>query len=506
MKLEREVKLAAWGGFAVPPLDDVAPDVSAAPLRTKKLDATYYDTRDLRLARAGVSLRHRVGDDPPWTVKLPEGDAGPVMSRREITFAGPAGTIPAEATALVRAYARGEPLTAVARLKTERSRVGLSVGGAQVAELADDEVSVYHGRRLASRFREVEVEIEDEAPDGLLEAVVARLRDAGAGEPDTTPKVVRALGPRALEPLPGSVTRVGADSTMGEVVRAAVANALARIVGHDPGVRLGDDPEDVHQARVGTRRLRSDLRTFRPLLDSEWVAGLREEAGWYAGLLGEVRDIEVLMERLEHQARTLPKEDAAAVTPIVGRLAKEREKARARLLEGMDSPRYVDLLDRLTDAATEPCFAAGADGHDPGPARQLAADLLPGLVRKPWRRLNKAVKALPEVPADEDLHAVRILAKHTRYAAEAAAPVIGKRASAFAKAMAAVQTVLGDHQDACVMEDWLRQTGPKTRSTKEAMLIGQLIGLQRAEAQAKRAEWPQVWQRAADKSLRGWLG
>ena len=61
MKLEREVKLAAWGGFAVPPLDDVAPDVGAAPLKTKKLDATYYDTRDLRLARAGVSLRHRLG-------------------------------------------------------------------------------------------------------------------------------------------------------------------------------------------------------------------------------------------------------------------------------------------------------------------------------------------------------------------------------------------------------------------------------------------------------------
>src|SRR5205823_14033820 len=201
MKIEREVKLAAWGGFVLPALDDLAPDLSVEPLKVKKLDATYYDTRDLRLARAGVSLRHRIGDDPPWTVKLPDGDSGPVMSRREITFAGPAGTIPPEAAALVRAYARGEPLTAVARLKTERSRIGLSVGGAQVAEVADDEVSVYHGRRLASRFREVEVEVEDDAPDGLLEAAVARLRAAGAGEPDTTPKVVRALGPRALEPL-----------------------------------------------------------------------------------------------------------------------------------------------------------------------------------------------------------------------------------------------------------------------------------------------------------------
>ena len=495
MKLEREVKLAAWGGFAVPALDDVAPDVTVEELKVKKLDATYYDTRDLRLARAGVSLRHRVGDDPPWTVKLPEGDAGPVMSRREIPFEGPAGTIPPAAERLVRAYARGEPLVPAARLKTERARVGLSVDGVFVAEIADDEVSVYHGSRLASRFREVEVEVEDGAPDGLLDAVVARLRDAGAGAPDSTPKVVRALGPRALEPLPGMAAAVRRDSTIGEVVQAAVGNALARIVSHDPGVRLGDDPEDVHQARVGTRRLRSDLRTFRPLLDRDWVAGLREEAGWYAGLLGEVRDTEVLMERLEHQARSLPKEDAAAVTPIVARLAREREAGRERLLEGMDSPRYIALLDRLTEAAAQPQFAPDAkDGPD-----RPAGDALPALVQRPWKRLSKAVKDLPDVPADEQLHAVRILAKHTRYASEAAAGVIGKPASAFAKQVAAVQTVLGDHQDACVMEDWLRRAAPKTRSTREAMLIGQLIGLQRAEAHAKRAAWPEDSARSSDK-------
>jgi len=500
VKVEREVKLAAWGGFALPPLDGVAPDITVEPLKVKKLDATYYDTRDLRLARAGVSLRHRVGDDPPWTVKLPEGDGGPVMTRREIPFEGSADAIPPEAEQMVRAYARSEALVPVARLKTERTRVGLNMNGTPVAEIADDEVSVYHGRRLASRFREVEVEVEDAAPDGLLTAVVERLRDAGAGAPDNTPKVVRALGPRALEPLPGTVAGVGPSSTIGQVVQAAAGNALGRIVAHDPGVRLGDDPEDVHQARVGTRRGRSDLRTFRPLLDPDWVAGLREEAGWYAGLLGEVRDVEVLMERLEHQARGLPKEDAAAVKPIVTRLAKEREAARVRLLAGMDGERYVALLDRLTDAATDPVFA------DQRSARQAAADLLPGLVRRPWRRLSRAAQALSETPADEDLHAVRILAKHTRYAAEAAAPVIGKQATAFAKAIAAVQTVLGDHQDACVMEAWLRQVGPKTRSTKEAILIGQLIGLQRAEAQTKRSEWPEVWKRASDKALRGWLG
>jgi CHAD domain-containing protein len=502
VKLEREVKLAAWGGFVLPPLDDVAPDVTVEHLKVKKLDATYYDTRDLRLARAGVSLRHRIGDDPPWTVKLPEGDGGPVMTRREISFEGSADAIPPQAERLVRAYARGEPLVPAARLKTERTRVALNMDGTPVAEIADDEVSVYHGRRLASRFREVEVEVEDAAPDGLLPAVVERLRDAGAGAPDNTPKVVRALGPRALEPLPGSVAAVGPGSTIAEVVQAAVANALGRIVAHDPGVRMGDDPEDVHQARVGTRRGRSDLRTFRPLLDPDWVAGLREESGWYAGLLGEVRDTEVLMERLEHQAHSIPKEDVAAVKPIVARLAQEREAARERLLEGMDSPRYVALLDRLSDAAITPKFASPEDGGDP---LRPGADALPALVRRPWKRLARAVQELPDVPADEQLHAVRILAKHTRYAAEASAGVIGKPATRFAKQIAAVQTVLGDHQDACVTEDWLRQAAPKARSTREAMVIGQLIGLQRAEAHAKRALWPEVWARASDPELRRWL-
>jgi CHAD domain-containing protein len=502
VKIEREVKLAAWGGFALPPLDDVAPDITVEPLKIKKLDANYYDTRDLRLARAGVSLRHRVGDDPPWTVKLPEGEGGPVMSRREIPFEGSVDTIPPEAERLVRAYTRGEPLVPAARLKTERTRVSLNMNGTPVAEIADDEVSVYHGRRLASRFREVEVEVEDEAPEGLLPAVLARLLDAGAGETDNTPKVVRALGPRALEPLPGTVAAVGPDSTIGEAVQAAVGNALGRMVAHDPGVRMGDDPEDVHQARVGTRRLRSDLRTFRPLLDPDWVAGLREEAGWYAGLLGEVRDTEVLMERLEHQAHSLPKEDAAAVKPIVARLGREREASRERVLEGMDGPRYVALLDRLSAAATQPQFASGDGGAGPG---RPATDALPALVRRPWKRLAQAVQELPEVPADERLHAVRILAKHTRYAAEAAAGVIGRPATVFAKQIAAVQTVLGDHQDACVTEDWLRQAAPKTRSTREAMVIGQLIGLQRAEAQAKRALWPEVWARASGPELRRWL-
>ncbi|MGH9001734.1 MAG: CYTH domain-containing protein, partial [Acidimicrobiia bacterium] len=188
-KVEREVKLAAWGGFSLPDLFGVVEGVGSQAIAERRLDALYYDTRDLRLARAGVSLRHRSGDEPPWTVKLPEGERGPIMNRREIPFEGPAGTIPPQAAALVRAYTRTAPVVPVARLKTRRTGFELVVDDQKVAEVVDDEVSVYHGRRLASRFRELEVEIEPEAPPGLLAAVIGRLRAAGAGDADGTAKV-----------------------------------------------------------------------------------------------------------------------------------------------------------------------------------------------------------------------------------------------------------------------------------------------------------------------------
>jgi CHAD domain-containing protein len=280
------------------------------------------------------------------------------------------------------------------------------------------------------------------------------------------------------------------------VVQAAITAATVRITVHDAGVRLGDDPEDVHQARVGTRRLRSDLRTFRPLLDPDWVAGLRAEAGWYAGLLGAVRDAEVMAERLERQIARLTPDDAAAVQPLLRKLAEDREAGRAKLLEEMNSARYAEFLDRLVEACRAPALLPEADAP--------AAAVLPALVRRPWRRLRRAVEALAPEPPDEDLHAVRILAKHTRYAAEAAAPVVGRRARRFAAAIADLQTVLGDHQDAVVAEGWLRDqltgAGPV-----EAMVSGQLIGLQRAEAAAHRDAWRQVWRRASDRSLRTWL-
>src|SRR5205814_5216193 len=108
-------------------------------------------------------------------------------------------------------------------------------------------------------------------------------------------------------------------SQAGDAVRAAMAAGVARLLRHDPGVRIGDDPEDVHQARVATRRLRPDLRTFRPLLDQARSEALRDELKWLADLLGANRDADVLMERLREHADRLPQRDATAVSAIFPR-------------------------------------------------------------------------------------------------------------------------------------------------------------------------------------------
>src|SRR5581483_3544595 len=495
---EREVKLAAWPGFYLPDLDGVVDGLQPAPLPALQLAATYYDTPDLRLTRAGLSLRHRVGDGKDaWTVKLPEGSEGPALVRRELHFPGGPAAVPKEAANLVRAHVRTETLAPVARLLTKRQRVELrDSAGTGAVEIADDEVSVLDGRRLAARFREVEVELLGDTSSSVLAALVTRLRAAGAGAPDPVPKVVRALGSQAVSPPEVAPFELGDGAEVADVVRAAIANGASRLMRHDPGVRLGDDPEDVHQARVATRRLRSDLRTFGRLLDAEWTGALREELKWLGGAFGGVRDADVLDERLRRHAAQLPSEDAKGVAALLRRLSLGRDEHRAEMLADLVSDRYLQLLDAVVDAAASPRLLPEADA----PAKEAASEL----VRRPWSHLEKAVDALADDHSDDALHQVRIRAKRCRYAAEAVAPVIGKPATRLAQAVAQVQTVLGDWHDAVVAEEWLRaaaQGGPAAK----ALAAGQLIAIERADAASLRGSWRPAWKKASSKKLREWL-
>ena len=498
-QLEREAKLGVWPGFRLPDLDGVAEGLRVQAVPDRRLDATYYDTPDVRLARSGITLRFRTGDASGWTLKFPEpgGNAIPGgLARRELNVTGTDHAVPSELSNLVTAWARTSPLVPVAKLRTLRRGVALvDADGVVAAEVVDDEVTVLDGRRVALRFREVEAEVADGAPDGLLSAVVDRLRAAGAGPPDPTPKVVRALGPHASGPPELDDVPLGPSPSAGDVIRAGLTKAVLRVLGHETGIRLGDDPHDVHQARVGTRRLRSDLRTYRPLLDPAWADGLREELKRLADPLGEVRDADVLLGRLRDQLAGLQTDDEAA-SALLARLEGQRRAARKALLEVLSSPRHLALLDRLVEAARAPVLLPEAEAP--------AAQVLPELVLRPWEQLVEAVEGTVDDSSDEALHQVRIRAKRCRYAAEVAAIAVGKPASKLAEAVAELQEVLGDHHDAVVAGAWLRDAVAEL-SPEEALVAGQLLTVQGAGADGGRQGWPQAWERASRKKLRAWL-
>jgi CHAD domain-containing protein len=490
---ERELKLAATNDFQMPSIYGlVGPVVRQAP--PERNETTYYDTPDLRLARWGASLRHRPGEG--WTVKLPAERDAPFLVRPEIVFEGDGDTPPAGAVELVRGFVRTGNLAESVHMTTIRRRTEMhDAAGRLIAGVVDDAVSVPNGSRPAASFRELEVEIGDDMTPDLLDALVERLRQAGAGAPDQTAKYIRALAPASPLTPEIAVADLGPDASAGDAVRRAIALSVIRLIRHDPVVRLDVDPEGVHQARVATRRLRSDLRTFRPLLDEEWSTALRDELRWLARALGDVRDGDVLLARLRQQATELGVDDGAA--PVLATLQTSRDGALRALVEELRSDRYAHLLDRLVEAANTP--ALGRDAGEP------ATEAVPVLVRRPWHRLAKRAKALGSVPSDAQLHEVRIHTKRVRYAADAAAPVVGKQARAFSHAAARLQDVLGDLNDAVVAGAWLEAWAAESNDAAGSAAAGALAAAERSAADELRGRWGTAWEELAEPKLRAWM-
>lgn len=318
---------------------------------------------------------------------------------------------------------------------------------------------------------------------------------ASGSDPAATPHPGVTPAVAVLAPVPEE-TASSDEVLAGEAVRQAIAALVEGLAEREAGVRQGDDPEDVHQARVAVRRLRSVLRTFGDVLEPEWATALRDELRWLGRLLGDVRDAEVLRERLHSQAGWIAAEDRPVVKRLIRRLNARRDYARARLIEQMTTDRYRSLVDALDAAAREPALVSEVAA--------VPADvaLRPGL-QKLWQHLDAAIEDIvTEGATDEALHVVRIRSKRVRYAAEAVTPVFGKPARRFAKAASALQDVLGEHQDAVVAGAWLRRAAATTPDV--AFVAGELVALEASGGRSARAKWPAAWRSLSRKKLRFW--
>lgn len=498
--LERELKLLAADDLELPSLADVLTGLTDGTPVRQELDATYYDTADLALARAGATLRYRSGEaGAPWTVKLPGTVGEASLTRLEVRLPGRPDTVPTAARDLVRAYLRGQRLRPVAGLRSERTCIPLlQPDGTAAAELVDDRVTVWAGGERKGAFREIELELTGAShPGRLLKAARRRLLDAGCREEPPRPKLVRALGARAAAPPDVVVSPLGPKATLRGLIRTGLAAPVERLVGHDAAARLGEDPEGVHQLRVAARTLRSNLKTFAPLLEQAWTAALRAELGWLGAESGPVRDLDVLETRLHCRLDALSTEDGRAAAQLLKILTQQRRQARRQLLVALRSRRYDALVESLVQAAATPKL--GVDVQQAAPARPF----LRKVAARQVRRLDSAIAATSDPPTDAELHAVRIQAKRTRYAIEAARPVVGRPAAEHAAALADLQYVLGNLHDSVVAEQWLRAAADKQPGC--ALAAGQLIGAERADRDRLRAAARDLWLRLGEEKLRRWL-
>jgi CHAD domain-containing protein len=499
---EREVKLGVPADFELPDLVGVLPDVDVTEGETLVLDAVYYDTPDLRLDAHGVSLRRRTGEGPTrWTLKLPEGGDGGTddgsMVRKEIEVESNARQVPARLRGLITAFVRSSPLEPVARLRTTRRILVLSADSGEACEIADDVVEVIDGKQVVDTFREVEVEAKTDG-DELLMTVVDLFRRAGAGTPDQTAKVSRVLAGRTVERVELTPIGVGKDATLAELARSALIDSARLVIDRDHVIRLDDDIEGVHRSRVGTRRLRSQLKLLGDVLEPGPTRALEVDLEWFADELGRVRDSDVLLGHLRDAVGDLSDDDRPHGAALIARLQKQRDAQVGVLHKNMKTDRYQRMLEQLVAYVEAPPIISGSDGK--------ARPIVTPWVRDRYRKLRRDVANLPAHPHDDDLHTIRKRAKRLRYASEMATPVSGARARKFAKRLADLQDVLGELQDTVVLRAWLRETaaGPGV-SRPQAMVAGLLIGRQEARARELRGEWPGTWKRIVRKKLTRWM-
>jgi len=469
---ETERKYDVPEDFELPSLTGSAGIRSTGTAETHDLDATYFDTDELTLMQNRRTLRRRTGgNDAGWHLKTPA-DAG---SRREhrLPLGQGNGEVPVELRKQVRAIIRRRPLHPIAELRTHRIETPLKdESGRTLALVAQDRVvAVVDGAEQG--WQEIEVELVD-GDAKVLDAVERKLFAAGARAAAGPSKVARALGDR----VPAADVKGKGKGKVHPVLGYArqQRDDLTRF---DPGVRRGEG-DAVHKMRVATRRLRSCLKTFRRTFASEVTDEVRDELKWLAGLLGEVRDGQVLEGKLLENV-----EFPEVAERVREHLDAQVARGQAALDEALESERYLALLDRIDR------LVDGTTAVEKNPIKRVGRDL-----GKADDLLDQALAA----GEDHELHEARKAYKRARYAVEVFEPSVGKPAKQLVKALTDLQDVLGAHQDSVVARELLEQWG------SDSFHFGILWGRQEQVGRETYAQLPAAVEASRKKKLRKWLG
>jgi CHAD domain-containing protein len=474
------------------------------PDSTEENTDTYYDTEDWRFYRAGYALRVRkTGGEIESTMKSLSPAEGALRRRREISeplkddkpatlrkAPGPVGersralTGDHEIRQMFKILTRRQKFALLLKDTTDADSNG-ALGEANGEANGGDESDFRIGEVLIdtseiplgedeepTRLRRIEVEAGvGSAPTPDLQGFVDEMHFALDLSPTSTSKYEAGLYATGLSP--DGVARLGSTDvdpsmSVGEVAFSVLRRQFAEMRAHEPGTRIGEDPEELHDARVATRRMRAAMKVFEGALPGR-ARWLRDELRWVANALGEVRDLDVQIGRLEAWMEEADEEISGFLNKVLDLMKKRRVTARENMLEVLDSGRYERFESSLAQMLRRGPGAerklAQSDGNSP--ADEPVTVAAPALIWGRYRKWRKAAKRLGEASSSpEDIHELRKKGKRLRYALEFVSEVYGEPVQKLVKPLKALQDDLGDHQDAVVAAGFLRDLGTNTEGPR----------------------------------------
>ena len=484
-----------------------AAGVDIVPATASELSDVYYDTQDWRLYRAGYALRVRNtdGQSAEATMKALVPAEGGLRRRREISepieSVETLKVIPGPVGERVRRLAGTADLRPLFEVHTHRHTYALRTGTPSsgeivedtsgnirqqnseqdaivVAEIALDESEIFANGGASTHLSRVEVEVGSDAQshDGVRDFVEV-LKEALNLRPTRTSKFRTGLSVAGLNPEVDpdlGPTEIDATLSAGEVAFAILRRHFAAMLAHEPGVRLGEDPEELHDMRVATRRLRAALKLYSDVLPKR-SERYERDLRWVAGALGEVRDLDVHLQRLSEEASA----NGEVLEEIVALLRERRVEARRRMLEALDSNRYERLLASFSGTLRR--------GRSPTPTAPVL-EAAPDLLRDRYKKVRKRANTLREDSPPEHFHELRKKGKRLRYALEPLQEIYGKPAQKMVKLLKEIQDDLGDHQDLIVAAGLMEELGVAGDRPPQAVFsMGSMAEGYRREASKIRA-------------------
>ncbi len=430
---------------------------------TRKLTSIYYDTPQLALLDAGISLRvRRMSGGWFQAVKAAGHSLSGLHQRMEwediIAFGHPDFSKITE-PALTRIFDNPTLRTALAPIFTtevRRTEWHLAWENGDQIELALDLGNLVIGERNDQSPHEPISEIELELKGGhtgrLFELALELQQDIPL-ELENVSKAQRGYAHYRPQPpiiVKARSTHLRRHASAPDAFRQIAWECIAQMQGNQEMVLHGDDPEGVHQMRVALRRLRSAISVFGAIMDRESCTPLVAEIRWITGVLGAARDLDVFV------TETLPPmlyrlHEHPGLLQLGAKADTARLHAYDEVRAALNSQRYHHLLLALGD------WLENDRWHHAGSAEMRALDIARNMLAKRHKQLHRHGERLAEM-LPEERHATRIAAKKLRYAAEFFTGLYpDTKASDYLRALAVIQNILGELNDIAVTEDLIRK-------------------------------------------------